>query len=102
FYSDEVGWALAALVIGVTVLAVVRRRRRARAAGLVGVPARNDVVKVGVVAVGTLTAVAVFNDDRGLPLAVLIFVGFVLVLDFLIRRTVFGRHIYAVGGNAEA
>jgi D-xylose transport system permease protein len=102
FYSEGIGWALAAVAVGLTALAVARRRRRARAAGLVGVPLRDDVLKVAVVAVGTVVAVAVFNDDRGVPLAVLIFVGFVLLFDFVIRRTVFGRHIYAVGGNAEA
>jgi D-xylose transport system permease protein len=49
-----------------------------------------------------LAAVAVFARDRGLPLAVLILAGLVLLVDTLIRRTRFGRHVYAVGGNAEA
>jgi D-xylose transport system permease protein len=102
FYSDAIGWVLAALAIGLTTLGVVRRRRRSQAAGLVGVPLREDLFKVAVVAAGAIAAVAVFNDDRGVPLAGLIFVGFVLVTDFLTRRTVFGRHIYAVGGNTEA
>jgi D-xylose transport system permease protein len=102
FYSDAVGWALAALAVAVTVLGVVLRRRRAKAAGLVGVPLRDDVLKVAVISVGAIVAVAVFNDDRGVPLAVLIFLGFVLFFDFLTRRTVFGRHLFAVGGNAEA
>jgi len=102
FYSDAIGWALAAIAIGLTVLGVVRRRRRSQAAGLVGVPLREDLFKVVVVSAGAIVAVAVFNDDRGVPLAGLIFLGFVLVTDFLTRRTVFGRHIYAVGGNAEA
>jgi D-xylose transport system permease protein len=102
FYSDTIGWTLAAIAIGLTVLGVVRRRRRSQAAGLVGVPLREDLFKVIVVAAGAIVAVAVFNDDRGVPLAGLIFLGFVLVTDFLTRRTVFGRHIYAVGGNAEA
>ena len=102
FYSDAIGWALAVIAIGLTVLGVVRRRRRSPAAGLVGVPQREDLFKVVVVSAGAIIAVAVFNDDRGVPLAGLIFLGFVLVTDFLTRRTVFGRHIYAVGGNAEA
>ncbi|HEX8805061.1 MAG TPA: hypothetical protein VF743_12735, partial [Acidimicrobiales bacterium] len=102
FFSDGVGWALAALTIVATVVAVVLRRRRSAAAGLEGVPLRDDVLKVVVVSVGTVVAVAVFNDDRGLPLGVMIFIGFVLIFDFLTRRTVFGRHVFAVGGNAEA
>src|SRR5207248_11760777 len=32
----------------------------------------------------------------------LILVGFVGGMEYIVRRTRFGRHIYAVGGNAEA
>jgi D-xylose transport system permease protein len=38
----------------------------------------------------------------GLPLAGVIIVFFLVVLTYLARRTLFGRHVYAVGGNAEA
>ena len=38
----------------------------------------------------------------GLPLAGLLMVIFLVVLTFLAKRTTFGRHVYAVGGNAEA
>jgi D-xylose transport system permease protein len=54
------------------------------------------------VAVATLVAVWVLNDDRGVPLAALILVGFCLVFFYITTRTTFGRHIFAVGGNAEA
>lgn len=37
-----------------------------------------------------------------MPLAIVIFLGFIVVFDFITRRTRFGRNIYAVGGNAEA
>jgi D-xylose transport system permease protein len=46
--------------------------------------------------------VAVMNHARGVPLAGLILVGFVIVFQYMTTRTRFGRHIYAVGGNAEA
>jgi D-xylose transport system permease protein len=102
FFDDTVGWALAALVIAAAVGVTVLHRRRVGRAGLPGRPLANDLVRLAVVTVGTLVAVAVFNDDRGVPLAVCIFVGFVIVFDVLTRRTVFGRHVFAVGGNAEA
>ena len=51
---------------------------------------------------GRSSASLVFNTDRGVPLATLICVGIVISVDFLTRRTAFGRHVYAVGGNAEA
>jgi D-xylose transport system permease protein len=47
-------------------------------------------------------AALVFDADRGLPLAVCISVGIVIVIDVVLRRTRFGRHVYAVGGNIEA
>lgn len=38
----------------------------------------------------------------GLPMSVIIFLAFALFCMFLLNRTVFGRHLYAVGGNQEA
>ena len=38
----------------------------------------------------------------GLPNAALLMAGFVLIAGLLLNRTVFGRHVFAVGGNAEA
>lgn len=47
--------------------------------------------------------VVVFYDQRlgPVPYIVIAFVILVIVIVFLLRRTVFGRHIYAVGGNQE-
>jgi D-xylose transport system permease protein len=49
-----------------------------------------------------LILVVVLNSDRGTPLSLLIFVGFVILFDWITRRTRYGRHIFAVGGNVEA
>ncbi len=39
---------------------------------------------------------------QGVPWAVLVILVLLVVLTFVLGRTAFGRHIYAVGGNAEA
>ncbi len=44
----------------------------------------------------------IVNKDRGVPFALLLVVGALLVWTFVANRTTFGRHVYAVGGNAEA
>ena len=36
------------------------------------------------------------------PLAGVLMVVLLVVLTFVAKRTTFGRHVYAVGGNAEA
>ena len=38
----------------------------------------------------------------GVPFALLLVVAMLLILTFLAKQTTFGRHVYAVGGNAEA
>jgi D-xylose transport system permease protein len=52
------------------------------------------------VLVGTVTAV--LNDSRGVPTALVIFITLVVGFDLMLRRTRYGRSIFAVGGNVEA
>jgi D-xylose transport system permease protein len=102
FYSDTFGWILAVLVIGaVAATGVIERMRRGRA-GLPPPSLRNFVIRLVVVVVGVIATVWVLNDDRGIPLAGLILVGFCALFVYLTERTVWGRHVYAVGGNMEA
>ena len=73
---------------------------RGRARG--GDAGRRGRLRVAAVALVSFGVVAVLDQDRGLPLALVILVGFVVVFDYIVRRTRFGRHVFAVGGNAEA
>jgi D-xylose transport system permease protein len=102
FYSDTVGWIFALVAIGLFAALSLRGRQRRVSDGLSAPPVGLVVLRIGLVAVATLVAVWVLNDDRGVPLAALILVGFCLVFFYITTRTTFGRHIFAVGGNAEA
>jgi D-xylose transport system permease protein len=86
----------------VYVLSALAEQRRRAAAGLLTRPIADTVLKAAVMAVVLLAAVLVLNSDRGTPLALLIFVGFVVIFDLILRRTKYGRYIFAVGGNIEA
>ncbi len=102
FYSDAFGWTLA--IVGIAAYAAVSlmgRRRRLKAE-LPAAPLPSVVVRIVLVSVAAIATVAVLNADRGVPLALLILFGFLLLFSFITTRTRFGRHIYAVGGNAEA
>jgi len=102
FYSDVVGWIVAVLAIAAFAAVKLLGRRRRLRAGLPAAPLPALLLRTAVVAVVVIAAVAVVNADRGIPLAALILVAFVLLFQYLTTRTRFGRHIYAVGGNAEA
>jgi D-xylose transport system permease protein len=102
FFPTWVGWAIAAVAIVVYAVATAAEHQRRKAAGLVVGSPPVLAVQVAVFAVVLLGAVAILNSDRGVPSGILILLGFVVILDYITRRTRFGRHIYAVGGNAEA
>ncbi len=106
-----VGWALALLFVGAYAITAIGERQLREKAGLEveafgALVGRIALVGAGVFAVTALMSVnrspAGFNPIQGVPSAVPIFIGFVVLFDFVTRRTTFGRHIFAVGGNAEA
>jgi D-xylose transport system permease protein len=103
FYSDTFGIVLAVLAIALVWGTGLNTRRKRTGAGLDPGDFRLFVLKSGAVTVAILWAVlGVFNSDRGIPLAPLIFLSLVIIFAFLMGRTRFGRLVYAVGGNEEA
>jgi len=102
FFSTTAGWIMAGIVsaayVGGMLGAAWSGRRH-------GIAIRDPLVlalKVIVVPVVAVLTVYILNKDRGVPFALLLVVGALLVWTFVAKRTTFGRHIYAVGGNAEA
>ena len=102
FYVAEVGYAIAIGIAVVFAISAFVGMRRRLAAGLEGRSPVSIVVRAVILGVALSLVVAVMNGYRGLPLSLLIFGGLVAIFDFVLRRTVFGRQIFAVGGNAEA
>ncbi len=91
----------AALVTGYAAFKFLDRRRRL-ASGLPAISGQALAWQVMVVVAIVALALVIFYADRGLPLAVVIFVGLVILIDWVTTRTVYGRHIYAIGGNPES
>jgi len=100
--SEAVGWVVGAVVVALYAAAVLVDYRRRTAAGLPIRPTRANALRIAGLAVLVGAAVWVLNAWQGVPVALLIFVGLVAVTDLVLRRTRYGRSIYAVGGNAEA
>jgi D-xylose transport system permease protein len=102
FLAKWLGWAGgAACVLAYAATALNERRLRRKARLKLG-PAGGVALRIGAVAVGVLATVYVVNQDRGVPLALVILAGICGVMSYLLTRTSYGRHLYAVGGNAEA
>ena len=102
FFSDRAGLLIAAIATALFALSTLsgvigRRRHGIRTDNLVLAVAK--IVFVGVVIFG---AVIWANRERGFPLAFVIVLILLVFWTWIAERTTFGRHVYAVGGNAEA
>jgi D-xylose transport system permease protein len=102
FYGAGVGWTLAVVVTAATLGVDLLERRRRQKAGLEPKPLAGVVLRTVLVGAVMFVGVAILLSDRGVPLAVLILLALLAVFAFIAGRTRFGRHVYAVGGNAEA
>jgi ABC-type xylose transport system permease subunit len=98
-------WA-AYTVVGLAALGLLgsglaRRRRRLRAQ----LPAEHPsiaVVKAVILAAVLSVVVWYLSLDRGTAVMPLLFLLLVVVMSYLLRRTRWGRSVFAVGGNVDA
>ena len=106
------GWALALVGLAAYAFVTFSTNRRRRAGGLKSEPVLLWAMKTGALAVLVIAMVAYLSIERsrnvalislkGVPIVLTVVVGLLIVLTFALNRTSWGRHMYAVGGNAEA
>jgi D-xylose transport system permease protein len=106
------GWIAAILiVVGFAALSLWRYRSLS-AKGLVHEPLGLVIIKIGVLAAIVLGLTALLSANRapnpalfnisGIPWVAPVVIALLLFWTFVLTKTRFGRHLYAVGGNAEA
>lgn len=103
------GWIALAVLVGSVGAYLYRRDSRRRQSGLVAPPVSLTFLKIAGLAVVGIAVVAVCNINRatvgtieGVPWAIFVVLGVLGAWTLLLRRTRFGKHVYAIGGNAEA
>jgi len=102
FMPDGLSWLLVLACAGLYAavqLAAVRSRRQA---GLEHDPLAIVGLRVAGLAAALAVVTYVANLDRGIPYVLLVVAALLVGWGYLLKRTRFGRHVYAVGGNAEA
>jgi D-xylose transport system permease protein len=102
FLPDATAWIV--LIAGIALYAgiLLLSYRSRRAAGLPAEPMALLALRVVGLAAAGIVVVAVANQDRGIPYVFLVITALYILWTYVLNRTRFGRHIYAVGGNAEA
>ena len=102
FLSEFWGWTLAVVVVVAYAALQLRTAVARRTRGLAGKPTVMVVLQTVGLAAVTFWAVWYLNQDRGVPKVIVILGVFLVFWSFVASKTRFGRHVYAVGGNAEA
>jgi len=110
--SVALGWVLALVIIVGFVGGTFWSMRRRRSAGLTAESNLQWALKAITLTVIVLAVTFYLSRERGphpnlksirgLPISLVLMIGLLLVLSFALSRTTWGRHVYAVGGNAEA
>jgi D-xylose transport system permease protein len=104
YFSHLGGWIIAGVasaLYAISTLGGVIGRLRA------GIVTRNlSLVVLKVLAVAGIACFVAYKSNtdpgRGVPFAGVLVIALLVVLTYVAKRTTFGRHVYAVGGNAEA
>jgi D-xylose transport system permease protein len=102
FFKDIPAYGLGALLVGYIGLTGWLNMRRRSRAGLTSEPLTLLLVRVVAIGIFVVVAITALNAERGVPLSLVCFLAIVTVMDYVVRRTRFGRMVFAVGGNAEA
>jgi D-xylose transport system permease protein len=102
FISDAAAWIIVVVaIVAYAGIMLLGRAQRAKA----GLPlGAISIVAAKVIALAVVLAVVVWwvNKDRGVPYIFLVLGALFIFWTYVLNRTKFGRHVYAVGGNAEA
>jgi D-xylose transport system permease protein len=105
------GWLLATLVAAGYAATQLLRYRRQVARGLQHAPLALVAVRIAGLAVVVLGLTALLSTNRaqvptiviaGVPYVVPLVTVLLVFWTFVLGRTAYGRHVYAVGGNREA
>ncbi|MFF7642480.1 sugar ABC transporter permease [Streptomyces canus] len=95
-------YLLAGLAVVLTLVGNLNEQRRRKAAGVPFRPTVEILVRVGALAVASFLTAAVLNNAAGVSNSLVIFLAALVVVDFVLRRTTYGRQVFAVGGGIEA
>ena len=102
FVPPGVSVWIGGLIFLAMVALTARRRVRRGKLGLQQAALWIDILKLVAIGAFIFGFVRMLNDANGIPIPVMILLGLLAVFTYVSTQTVFGHHIYAVGGNMEA
>jgi D-xylose transport system permease protein len=102
FVKGPLAYALVLAIIALYVIAHIIGMRRRKAAELSAPTIGSLAIRAGLLAAVLLFLTYYLGLDRGWGVLWLFFAALVVAMDLLLRKSTWGRHVFAVGGNEEA
>lgn len=102
YLPPVLGWGIPLIGLALYAAGTWYDQQRRSQAGLSTKPPTQLVLQLAAATAVVLVMIFLFQSYQGVPQAVMIALGLVVVFWLILRKTPFGRHLYAVGGNAEA
>jgi D-xylose transport system permease protein len=102
YLSPRNGYLVAFAAVVIYTLSIVNNFRRRSKAGLKARSIKGSLIKILLLAFVAIGLVRLLNSSRGVSAALVFTLTVVSILDYITRRTRFGRNLFAIGGNLEA
>lgn len=102
YLNPVLGWGIPIVLAGLYAIGVWYERQRRVSVGLPVKRPTTLIAQIAGIFAGVVLVVFLFQTYQGVPQAVMISLGIVVAFWLILRKTSFGRHLYAVGGNEEA
>ncbi|MBD2090529.1 inner-membrane translocator [Microcoleus sp. FACHB-1515] len=102
YLHPAIGWGLPIALLILYGLGLLFEQQRRRQAGLKARSTGQVATQIGIAAAVVIVMIFLFQSYQGVPQAVMIALAIVVAFWLILKKTQFGRHLYAVGGNAEA
>ncbi|RRJ64075.1 sugar ABC transporter permease [Paenibacillus oralis] len=102
YFAPGFGIVLGVLAVGLLVWSMFNKRRSRQKYGFEVASLAADIIKVAALSLLVVLFVLVMNAYKGIPFPIIFVIVLAAVFYFLSKKTTFGRHIYAIGGNLEA
>ena len=101
------GLNVIALVFGVVlsilfIIALLNSRKNKIRYNFEVVPFWIEMIKIGFIVIAINLLTISLADYNGIPIVLILLMFLILLYTFITQRTIFGRHVYALGGNEKA
>ena len=102
YLIDGIGITLGIMAVAAIIYTSLKGRKLRTQYGLSITPMPVELIKIVCAALVIGLVVTILNSYQGFPVPVLILAILAVIFSYILTKTVFGRRVYAIGGNGEA